>query len=86
MAEAGLFTVAEHVQNTGIRGFADPAVPFSLNENAPQPKPPRNGVRATPQFRSKDLLRCWRTFGILGRMVAAAFGRRSVDVARGNSD
>jgi choline dehydrogenase-like flavoprotein len=46
--EAGLFTVPEHVQNTGIQGFADPAVAFSLNENAPQPEPPRNEVWGIP--------------------------------------
>jgi 3-keto-disaccharide hydrolase/GMC oxidoreductase len=46
--EAGLFTVPEHVQNTGIQGFADPAAPFSLNENAPQPEPPRNEVWGVP--------------------------------------
>jgi choline dehydrogenase-like flavoprotein len=46
--EAGLFTVPEHVQNTGIQGFADPALPFSLNENAPQPEPPRNEVWGVP--------------------------------------
>ena len=42
--EAGLFTVPEHVQNTGIQGFSDPAAPFFLNENAPQPEAPRNEV------------------------------------------
>jgi choline dehydrogenase-like flavoprotein len=46
--EAGLFTVPEHVQNTGIQGFADPAVAFSLNESAPQPEPPRNEVWGVP--------------------------------------
>jgi choline dehydrogenase-like flavoprotein len=46
--EAGLFTVPEHVQNTGIQGFADPATPFFLNENAPQPEPPRNEVWGVP--------------------------------------
>ena len=46
--EAGLFTVPEHVQNTGIQGFADPATPFFLNENAPQPEPPRNEVWGIP--------------------------------------
>jgi len=46
--EAGLFTVPEHVQNTGIQGFADPATPFFLNENAPQPEPPRNEVWGLP--------------------------------------
>lgn len=44
VVEAGLFTVPEHVQNTGIQGFADPFIPFFLNENAPQPEPPRNEV------------------------------------------
>jgi hypothetical protein len=42
--EAGLFTVPEHVQNTGIQGLVDPANAFFLNENAPQPEPPRNEV------------------------------------------
>ena len=46
--EAGLFTVPEHVQNTGIQGFADPGTPFFLNENAPQPEPPRNEVWGLP--------------------------------------
>jgi len=46
--EAGLFTVPEHVQNTGIQGFADPAAPFFLNENVPQPEPPRNEVWGIP--------------------------------------
>ena len=48
VVEAGLFTVPEHVQNTGIQGFADPAVPFFLNENAPQPEPPHNEVWGIP--------------------------------------
>jgi Choline dehydrogenase and related flavoproteins len=46
--EAGLFTVPEHVQNTGIQGFVDPATPFFLNENAPQPEPPVNEVWGIP--------------------------------------
>src|SRR3954453_20679292 len=46
--DAGLFTVPEHVQNTGIQGFADPSVPFFLNENAQQPEPPRNEVWGIP--------------------------------------
>src|SRR5262245_24482122 len=46
--EAGLFPIPEHVQNTGIQGLTDPAVPFSLNENAPQPEPPRNEVWGIP--------------------------------------
>lgn len=46
--EAGLLTVPEHVQNAGIQGFVDPAIPFFLNENAPQPEPPRNEVWGVP--------------------------------------
>jgi len=48
VVEAGLFTVPEHVQNTGIQGFADPANPFFLNENAPQPEPLQNEVWGIP--------------------------------------
>ena len=44
----GLYTLPEHVQNTGILGLADPGAPFSLNENAPQPEPPRNEVWGIP--------------------------------------
>jgi len=65
--EAGLFTVPEHVQNTGIQGFADPAVPFSLNENAPQPEPPRNEVWGVP----------WKS-AIPFKGLAYAIGGRSV--------
>ncbi len=46
--EAGLFTIPEHVQNTGIQGLTDPFTPFNLNENAPQPEPPRNEVWGIP--------------------------------------
>jgi len=46
--EAGLFTLPEHVQNTGILGLSDPASPFSLNLAAPQPEPPRNEVWGVP--------------------------------------
>jgi choline dehydrogenase-like flavoprotein len=46
--EAGLFTLPEHVQNTGILGLADPANAFSLDLNAPQPEPPRNEVWGVP--------------------------------------
>src|SRR4051812_25163107 len=46
--EAGLFTIPEHVQNTGIQGLTDPSAPFFLNENAPQPEPPRNEVWGIP--------------------------------------
>ncbi|WP_425906748.1 hypothetical protein [Nitrobacter sp. TKz-YC02] len=48
VVEAELFSIPEHVQNTGIQGFADPASPFFLNENAPQPEPPRNEVWGLP--------------------------------------
>lgn len=46
--EAGPFTLPEHVQNTGILGLADPATPFVINENAPQPEPARNEVWGVP--------------------------------------
>jgi len=46
--EAGLFTIPEHVQNTGIQGLTDPFTPFNLNENASQPEPPRNEVWGIP--------------------------------------
>ena len=48
VVEAGLFTVPEHVQNTGIQGFTDPQNPFFLNENAPQPEKPQNEVWGVP--------------------------------------
>jgi choline dehydrogenase-like flavoprotein len=65
--EAGLFTVPEHVQNTGIQGFNDPATPFFLNENAPQPEPPRNEVWGLP----------WKS-SIPFKGLAYAIGGRSV--------
>ena len=65
--EAGLFTVPEHTQNTGIQGFADPANPFFLNENAPQPEPPRNEVWGIP----------WKS-SIPFKGLAYAIGGRSV--------
>jgi choline dehydrogenase-like flavoprotein len=65
--EAGLFTVPEHVQNTGIQGFADPATAFFLNENAPQPEPPRNEVWGLP----------WKST-IAFKGLAYAVGGRSV--------
>src|SRR6476469_9210641 len=48
VVEAGLFTIPEHVQNTGIQGLTDPFAPFFLNENAPQPEPPRNEIWGIP--------------------------------------
>jgi choline dehydrogenase-like flavoprotein len=48
VVEAGLFTLSEHVQNTGILGLFDPRDPFSLDLNAPQPEPPRNEVWGVP--------------------------------------
>jgi len=65
--EAGLFTVPEHVQNTGIQGFTDPFTPFFLNENAPQPEPPRNEVWGVP----------WKS-SIPFKGLAYAIGGRSV--------
>ncbi|TMA57371.1 MAG: DUF1080 domain-containing protein [Deltaproteobacteria bacterium] len=65
--EAGLFTVPEHVQNTGIQGFADPAVAFSLSESAPQPESPRNEVWGVP----------WKS-PIAFKGLAYAVGGRSV--------
>src|SRR4029453_14921596 len=65
--EAGLFTVPEHVQNTGIQGFTDPGTPFFLNENAPQPEPPRNEVWGLP----------WKS-SIPFKGLAYALGGRSV--------
>jgi choline dehydrogenase-like flavoprotein len=65
--EAGLLTVPEHVQNTGLQGFTDPANPFSLDENAPQPEPPRNEVWGVP----------WKS-SIPFKGLAYALGGRSV--------
>jgi len=65
--EAGLFTVPEHVQNTGIQGFTDPSTPFFLNENAPQPEPPVNEVWGVP----------WKS-SIPFKGLAYAIGGRSV--------
>jgi choline dehydrogenase-like flavoprotein len=48
VVEAGLFTLPEHVQNTGVLGLTDPGSPFFLNESAPQPEPPRNEVWGIP--------------------------------------
>ncbi len=48
VVDAGLFSVPEHVQNTGILGLADPANPFFLNDSLPQPEPPRNEVWGIP--------------------------------------
>jgi choline dehydrogenase-like flavoprotein len=48
VVEAGLFTLPEHVQNTGILGLSDPSNPFSLDLNAKQPEPPRNEVWGVP--------------------------------------
>jgi choline dehydrogenase-like flavoprotein len=48
VVEAGLMTVPEHVQNTGIQGFTDPRDAYFLNENAPQPEPPKNEVWGLP--------------------------------------
>ena len=65
--EAGLFTVPEHVKNTGIQGFTDPFSPFFLSENAPQPEPPRNEVWGVP----------WKS-AMAFKGLAYAVGGRSV--------
>ncbi|NKQ87505.1 family 16 glycoside hydrolase [Rhizobium ruizarguesonis] len=48
VVEAGLFTVPEHVQNTGILGFSNPQAPSFLDLSANQPEPPRNEVWGIP--------------------------------------
>lgn len=48
VVDTGLFTVPEHVQNTGILGFADPGTPVLLDENLPQAKQLRNEVWGVP--------------------------------------
>jgi choline dehydrogenase-like flavoprotein len=46
--EAGLYSLPEHVQNTGILGLTDPNPPFFLDLNAKQPEQPRNEVWGVP--------------------------------------
>lgn len=65
--DAGLLTVPEHVQNTGLQGFSDAFPPFFLNENAPQPEPPRNEVWGLP----------WKS-GIAFKGLAYTLGGRSL--------
>lgn len=65
--DAGLFTVPEHVQNTGLQGFSDAFPPFFLNENAPQPEPPKNEVWGLP----------WKS-GIAFKGLAYTLGGRSL--------
>ena len=48
VVDTGLFTVPEHVQNTGVLGFADPATPVLLDENLPQAEQLRNEVWRVP--------------------------------------
>ncbi|WP_028748041.1 family 16 glycoside hydrolase [Rhizobium mesoamericanum] len=48
VVEAGLFTLPEHVQNTGILGLSDPRDPFSLDLSVQQPERPRNEVWGIP--------------------------------------
>src|SRR3954447_16077131 len=75
--EAGLFTIPEHVQNTGIQGLTDPSAPFFLNENAPQPEPPRNEIWGIPwnrPSRSRALptrLAAGRCTGVDGRRACS---------------
>ena len=81
--EAGLFTIPEHVQNTGIQGLTDPSAPFFLNENAPQPEPARNEVWGVAleivHPVQRPCLHGWRPLVVLGWMVAA-LARRGNDV------
>src|SRR3954467_14323971 len=49
VVEAGLFTLPEHVQNTGILGLADPPSPFNLDLSAPSVDAP---FRARGTFRT----------------------------------
>src|SRR5919201_504817 len=46
--EAGPFVIGEHVQNAGIQGFGDAPGTSILNDNAPQPEPPKNEVWGVP--------------------------------------
>ena len=76
VVEAGLFTLPEHVQNTGILGLADP-------RKSVLPRPERPTAGATPQRglgHPLDLgpsvqgarLHGRRAIALLGRLVAAA--------------
>jgi choline dehydrogenase-like flavoprotein len=46
--EAGPYVLGEHVQNAGIQGFGDAAGVSILDDNAPQPEPPKNEVWGVP--------------------------------------
>ncbi|WP_370178867.1 hypothetical protein [Bradyrhizobium ottawaense] len=85
VVDAGLFTVPEHVQNTGIQGFGDPANPFFLDENLPQPEPPRNEVWGIPWKSTIPLqgtgVYTRRPITLLGRLVASSSGRGDVGLA-----
>lgn len=48
VVEAGLYVLGEHAQNAGIQGFGDAAAATILNDNAPQPEPPKNEVWGVP--------------------------------------
>ena len=78
--EAGLFTIPEHVQNTGIQGLTDPFTPFNLNENAPQPslRAMKCGAsRGSLRFRSKVLPTPWA-----GALFTGADGRRDCSMPK----
>jgi choline dehydrogenase-like flavoprotein len=46
--EAGPYVLGEHAQNAGIQGFGDAAGVSILDDNAPQPQPPKNEVWGVP--------------------------------------
>jgi choline dehydrogenase-like flavoprotein len=48
VVEGGLYVLGEHAQNAGIQGFGDAPGATILNDNAPQPEPPKNEVWGVP--------------------------------------
>src|SRR4051794_20676259 len=48
VVEAGQYVLDEHAQNAGILGFGDAPGATILNDNAPQPEPPKNEVWGVP--------------------------------------
>ena len=80
--EAGLFTIPEHVQNTGIQGLTDPFAPFFLNENAPSRSRRATRYGGFPEIIhpvQRPCLHGRRPVAVLGWMVAA-LARRGDDV------
>src|SRR3954471_7794213 len=79
--EAGLFTLPEHVQNTGILGLSDPSNAFFLNLGAPQPEPPHNEVWGVPWISTTAFKGLAYTAGGRARFIGAA-GRRVSSMRR----